>query len=327
MVKLQNKVPSVSVIIPNYNHARFLPQRIESVLEQSFRNFECIILDDASTDNSKTVIEQYAAQDARIAFYPSPANSGSPFIQWNKGVKLAKNDLVWIAESDDHCTPGLLQSLVDCHLQNPAIGLAYCQSNRMNEAGNITGSWKTYTDDLDNGLFAENFTMEGTEFIKRFLVYKNVIPNASAVVFRKSFFNNAGYADESLKTNSDWLTWLKIGMQAAVSFVAHPHNMFRQHEASVIAKYSVGSASEYKEKYDGTMRQKFEDWCKQHAMHPDKKITKVNQQYISYENGNRGLHLFQQGKFLQAFPAIAKASVSPHLTLGYLRRLMGRVRQ
>jgi glycosyltransferase involved in cell wall biosynthesis len=117
-------MPSVSVIIPNYNHARFLSERIESVLQQSFTDFECIVLDDGSTDNSRGIIEGYAARDARIKFYPSQINSGSPFVQWNKGVQLAKHDLIWIAESDDSCDADLLASLVNIHLQNPGIGLA-----------------------------------------------------------------------------------------------------------------------------------------------------------------------------------------------------------
>lgn len=315
-------MPSVSVIIPNYNYGRYLPQRIESLLQQSFTDFECIILDDASTDNSKEIIEAYAAKDARIIFYPSNTNSGYPFIQWNKGVELAKHELIWIAESDDSCSPDLLQSLVNCYLQNPGIGLAYCQSKKMDKEGNISGSWKEFTDDMDDTLFEKDFVMEGMDFINKFLIYKNVIPNASAVLFKKSVFEKAGGADETLATNSDWLTWLKMLVNNKVAFVAQPHNMFRHHTESVIAKHSSNKATEYKEQYDGAMRLRFEAWCRQQNIKLNRETATINQQFISYDKANRGLHLYRNGKKLKGFIDIVSASFFPRFSLGYLRRMV-----
>jgi glycosyltransferase involved in cell wall biosynthesis len=314
----------VSIIIPNYNHGRFLQERIESVINQSFRDFECIILDDASTDNSRDIIKDYAEKDARIVFYPSEKNSGSPFVQWNKGVNLAKNELIWIAESDDCCDIDLLQTLVNEHLQKTHIALAYCQSLKIDARGNTTGCWKDFTNDLDTCLFKENFIIEGMEFIKKYLIHKNVIPNASAVVFKKSVFMKVGGANELLRTNSDWLCWLTMLVNHSLAFVAHPHNKFRFHADSVIAKYSWGQSLIYKEQYDGTMREYFQSWCKEKRVNLSDTILSVNQQYISYDTGNRGLHLFRNGKWLNGFAQIIKASVSPRFTLGYIRRVFWR---
>ena len=314
----------VSVIIPNYNHGRFLAERIESVLNQTFAEFECIVLDDASTDNSKEIIEGFAARDSRIKFYPSENNSGSPFVQWNKGLALASNDLIWIAESDDSCDTDLLQTLVNEHLQNPHIGLAYCQSLKIDTAGNVEGTWQDFTYNMDAELFKENFIIDGMEFISRFLIHKNVIPNASAVVFKKSVFGKAGGADESLTTNSDWLCWLTMLVNHSVAFVAHPLNKFRFHADSVIAKHSSGYSLIYKEQFDCNMRHRFELWCKEQRVHLSIKILAVNQQYISYDTGNRGLHLFRNGKKLNGFAEIVKASVFPRFTLGYIRRIFRR---
>ncbi len=81
----------ISVIIPNYNHAFYLEQRIESILSQNFKDFEVIILDDKSTDNSKEIIEKYRNHPPHIStIIYNEANSGSTFIQWNKGVSLSK---------------------------------------------------------------------------------------------------------------------------------------------------------------------------------------------------------------------------------------------
>ena len=104
-------MPTVSVIVPNYNHARFLPQRIETILRQSYQDFELLLLDDCSTDDSRAILSQYAS-DPRVRLEFNEMNSGSPFKQWNKGVRLARGKYVWIAESDDYADPQLLERLV-----------------------------------------------------------------------------------------------------------------------------------------------------------------------------------------------------------------------
>ena len=97
------KHPLVSVIVPNYNHAPFLDERINSILNQSYDNYELIIMDDMSTDNSVDVINKYKDHEHVSQIIINEKNSGSPFKQWNKGFAKAKGELIWIAESDDAC--------------------------------------------------------------------------------------------------------------------------------------------------------------------------------------------------------------------------------
>ena len=312
---------AVSVIIPNYNHAQFLNERIDSVLAQTHEEFECIVLDDGSTDSSRAIIESFAAKDKRIRFYSADYNSGSPFIQWNKGVALAKHELVWIAESDDSASPEFLERLVALHNQQPDIALAYCQSNRIDEAGIKNGTWKSFTDKLDENLFANDFMLKGNDYIQLFLIHMNTIPNASAVVFKKSIFQSVSGADESLLTNSDWLCWLKMLTKNSIAFTAAPLNNFRYHANSVIAKLSKKSDKTYKEQYDGSMRKKFAFYCSEKNIVLPTAVKKQNEQYISFEKGNRGLFLFRSGQKLQGLASIISASFFPVLTLGYLRRL------
>jgi len=92
-------MPAVSVIVPNYNHARFLRRRVETILAQTFQDFELILLDDCSTDDSRSVLRQYSS-DPRVRLEFNEVNSGSTFKQWNKGVRLAQGKYIWIAESD-----------------------------------------------------------------------------------------------------------------------------------------------------------------------------------------------------------------------------------
>src|SRR5690348_15535502 len=87
--------PKVSVIIPNYNHADHLQQRIETVLNQTYRDFDVIILDDCSTDGSKEVIEKYRNHPAVKTIVYNDVNSGNPFLQWKKGLDLAGGEWIW----------------------------------------------------------------------------------------------------------------------------------------------------------------------------------------------------------------------------------------
>ena len=116
--------PLVSVIIPNYNHAVFLEQRIASVLYQTFRDYEVVALDDASTDDSRDVLVRYARQ-VPMRLVLNEKNSGSPFIQWRRGAELAAGKYIWIAESDDYADARLLDVLLSAMHRNPNVGLAY----------------------------------------------------------------------------------------------------------------------------------------------------------------------------------------------------------
>src|SRR5258708_27842037 len=132
--------PKVSVIIPNYNHARFLRQRVDGVLGQTFQNFELILLDDCSSDDSRSILSSYAG-DPRVRMEFNEANSGSAFKQWNKGVRLARGKYVWIAESDDYADERDLERLVGALDAEPDVTFAYCRSSR-----NCEGQPHTFAD-------------------------------------------------------------------------------------------------------------------------------------------------------------------------------------
>ncbi len=103
-------MPKVSVIVPNYNHASFLKERLDSILNQTFQDFEIILLDDASTDTSVEILKNYSTGKRVSHFIINKKNSGSPFKQWKKGLDLAKGDCIWIAESDDSCDLNFLET-------------------------------------------------------------------------------------------------------------------------------------------------------------------------------------------------------------------------
>lgn len=225
-------MPLVSVVVPNFNHARFLPQRLESILAQTFSDFEVIILDDGSTDNSREVIARYL-QDPRVRFYANDINSGSPFVQWNRGVSLAHCEFVWIAESDDVANPDFLATLIP-HLQrNPDLGLCYCQSRLIDESDKEVGSAVEWSDVLDRSRWRDGFVNRGGDECARFLLWRNTIPNASAVVFRRCIFLEVGGAPTSMRLCGDWMTWARILMRCSLLFERRHLNLFRCQKESV----------------------------------------------------------------------------------------------
>ena len=226
----------VSVIIPCYNHADYLEARIESVLNQTYKKFEIIILDDCSNDNTAEILTQYAKHPLVKHCIFNKENSGSTFHQWNKGIALAQGDLIWIAESDDVAHEDFLKIMVQQFEHNDNLRLAYSQSYRMNAQGELTGTWKTHTDDIDVQQFEHSFSMCGLDFIKRYFKEKNIIPNASAVVFKKSSFYDMGAANPELKYIGDWDLWYRLLSQGDIYYHHECLNYFRYHDTSVIAK-------------------------------------------------------------------------------------------
>jgi glycosyltransferase involved in cell wall biosynthesis len=225
-------MPKVSVIVPNYNHARFLAKRIESILRQSYQDFELILLDDCSTDESQSLLSAYAG-NPRVRLEFNQVNSGSPFKQWNKGVGLAQGKYVWVTESDDYADPQLLERLVAILEANPAVAYAFCRSWRVTEDGRKDGFGDFYLTYLDASRWATDYCADGHDECRDYFIHQNAVPNASGVVFRKEVYERVGGADESFRLCGDWQLWAAMALTGKVAYVADPLNYFRFHEASV----------------------------------------------------------------------------------------------
>lgn len=237
-----NTYPVVSVIVPNYNHAPYLEKRINSVLQQTYENFELIILDDCSSDNSRDIINQYAIRDARIRTCFNEDNSGSTFKQWNKGVRLARGEYVWIAESDDYADKHYLERMLPVLLDHTHIGMIYCMSYKVNEYDEIIGdAIPRDNENINPDRWKKNFMNKGAHECAEVLLFKNVISNASGLLFRKEVFIKCGGAAENLKLCGDWLTYTKMLKLTDVAFTADYLNYFRVHSNTVRKKKSFNS--------------------------------------------------------------------------------------
>src|SRR6185295_13093265 len=152
--------PKVSVIVPSYNHALYLPERIDSIFAQTYNDLELLIFDDASTDHTHRILSRYYGKPG-IQIIVSHRNSGSAFPQWSRGISLARGEFVWIAESDDSADPRFLETLVPLLDENPHLGLAYCQSRLINEESVDTGDSLNWTSDLDPDRWKADFVNNG----------------------------------------------------------------------------------------------------------------------------------------------------------------------
>lgn len=209
----------VSVIVPNYNHAQYLDIRLKSILAQTYTDFEIIILDDNSIDNSKEIIKRYE-KDVHIShIICNKTNSGSPFIQWNRGFQYAKGDLIWIAESDDYCEPTFLENVVAEFERNSNLSFAFSRSIKIDENGN--------KGNILQPMFASDVRLNGKEFNMKFLIWGNKVWNASSVVFRKSnaLTVNKQYMD--FRGAGDWLFWIEMAEKGDVAVISEPLNYYR----------------------------------------------------------------------------------------------------
>lgn len=237
--------PKVSIIIPNFNHARFLRKRLNSIFNQTFQDFEIIYIDDASTDQSNEIVREYNNDD-RIQIFENRANTGTPFRQWNRGADMAKGEYIWIAESDDYAEASLLEKLISLLDANPSVGLSFCQSMTVDEHGSILGLWEP--SGIDPSRWKQNFLNNGVDECRHYLSFVNTIPNVSAVVFRKNIYTQAGCAPEGMKLAGDWLTWIKMLMISDIAHLAEPLNFFRRSSQSVSVNAFVSSVR-VKERY------------------------------------------------------------------------------
>jgi glycosyltransferase involved in cell wall biosynthesis len=228
--------PRVSVIVPNYNHSAYLEERLRSIYEQTYQNFEVILLDDCSTDDSRTFLQKYADRYAdRTRCYFNAINSGSPFSQWEKGISLAEGDLIWIAESDDFCDKNFLETLVPYFL-NDSILLSYAQPVFVNEEGKRHAfAFGNYVGQIDTRKWNTSYIETAHREVNTAMGLLNTIPNVSGVLFRRldpkfSLFNDPNW--KKMRVCGDWLFYLHLIRGGALAYSRSTHNYYRIYASS-----------------------------------------------------------------------------------------------
>jgi glycosyltransferase involved in cell wall biosynthesis len=178
--------PKVSVIIPCYNHAQFILEALESVINQTFNDFQCLIIDDGSTDNTKQIVLDWIKTDGRFKYYYQD-NSGLSKAR-NYGISLSLGSYILPLDSDDKISDNYIEKCVIALNANSEIKIAYGEAYFF---GNSKKKWN-----LDTYNFED-------------ILYKNMIYCTG--LFRKQDWERVGGYDENLKKGlEDWEFWIHI---------------------------------------------------------------------------------------------------------------------
>lgn len=240
--KVGNLYPAVSIIVPNYNCEKYLGKRLDSILNQTFKDFELILFDDASTDQSLDIVEKYLNYP-NVRIFKNLTNSGSPFRQWHKGFLEAKGEILWFAEADDFCEPDFLQKLLP-NFNDASVALAYCDSLMVDESDNVIGDYGSYLDNLDAHHWKSSYQVTGLQEINFGLGVKNSILNASAVLIRKSCVTEAIFNETfQFKFSGDWLFYTQVIKGKDIAFNSEKLNYHRKHSQTVSSKFNTDKSA------------------------------------------------------------------------------------
>jgi glycosyltransferase involved in cell wall biosynthesis len=190
----------VSVIIPTYNHAEYLPEALDSVLNQTYEDYEIIVVDDGSTDNTKDIMKPYLHE----IHYIHQENSG-PSKARNNGIRISSGQYIAFLDADDRWTPDKLEIQVQLFDLSPEVGLVFADAEVLEASQTegisffeMVGFRKTQT--TDSGEVSGAFEK---------LLEKNFIQTGT-VIARRECFERVGFFDESLKLAEDKDMWLRI---------------------------------------------------------------------------------------------------------------------
>ena len=184
----------VSIIIPAYNQDKFIKETLESVLSQTYKNFECIIIDDGSTDNTETVAKKYIDGDKIKYFYQE--NKGLAGAR-NTGLKLAKGKYIHFLDSDDLICNYFLEHMVEKFNQNKEVDILSCAWVLIDESGRKISS-------KIGPAKSNNYLQD--------LILQNLFP-VHAVMARRNVIDSVGMFNENLSALEDWDMWLRIAMK------------------------------------------------------------------------------------------------------------------
>lgn len=238
--RTKKKAQKVSVVVPNYNYAKYLKWRILSIAQQTYPIYELIILDDASTDDSKTVIKKMAAEALRLKpgmklrLIWNKENSGKAISQWIKGVEAATGDYIWIAEADDIARKDFLAEVMRGFEKDSDVVLAYSESAIINKYGILMmPNFRRSRDKEGTGHFNKSYIRPGKQEIEQIMAIRCTIPNVSAVVFKNTpeFLKYLKQAEE-LEQVGDWYLYARLLEKGKIFYNKKSLNFFRIHKGS-----------------------------------------------------------------------------------------------
>jgi glycosyltransferase involved in cell wall biosynthesis len=218
----------LSVVIPNYNHARFLPEALDAILMQSYQPVEIVIIDDASTDNSIDVIEGFQRQNPRIRVVRNEKNMGVIY-NLNELLRQAAGDYVLFAAADDKVLPGFFECCMTILAAFPSAGLCSTASKVIDDKAG-----REYT--LPNILISESPSYLSPARSRELLFRTGNWIEGNATIYRKAALSEVGGYPPELASLADSFIAHVIALYHGACFVPKPLAMFRRQEAGYSAR-------------------------------------------------------------------------------------------
>lgn len=223
----------VSVCIPTYNGAAYLADAVHSVLQQTYPDFELIISDDASLDNTVQIVSSF--QDERLRLVANPVRLGLVG-NWNRCLELAGGEYIAIFHQDDLMEPSNLVEKVAALEKYPSAGFVYSDINLIDQNGTIVGGHWTRQPEVDT-------KFSGDEFFGVVSANGNPV-SCPSVIVRRECYDQLGYFDSRLPFAVDLEMWLRIAKRYDVAFVAKPLISQRTHFAQETSRFQ-GTGHDY----------------------------------------------------------------------------------
>jgi glycosyltransferase involved in cell wall biosynthesis len=207
--------------MPCFNHARYLEESIRSVLNQTERNLELIVIDNGSTDGSREIIETAVANDERLIAIYHPKNLGASVAR-NDGLKIARGEYIAFCDSDDIWLPEKLEKGLTLLDASPWADIAYGDARIIDGAGRETGA-----------LFSARFPVPGSGSGNLFsvLCVRNFI-NMQSALLRRGCLTKENYFDPDIRWVEDWLFWMRLARTRSFIYNPEPLCLYRVHAAS-----------------------------------------------------------------------------------------------
>lgn len=219
----------VTIVVPCYNYGHYLAESLESVRTQTFDCWECVVVDDGSTDNTEEVAKRFAEEDSRFV-YVFQDNKGLSAAR-NKGITVSRGDYIQLLDADDLLQRRKLELQSRYLDDHPETDIVYGETRYFSsEKPEIL--WGTVDMNRDKGL--KLISGRGKPVLKALL--ETNIMAVCAPLSRKCVFTSCGMFDETLKNHEDWEMWLRCAMQGKTfSFLraAHTRALIRWHPESM----------------------------------------------------------------------------------------------
>lgn len=229
--------PLVSVVFTSYNHAEYLRQALDSLVNQTYNNLELIIIDDCSTDNSQSILIQYEHLP-NVILKLNDVNSGSYVKASNYGASFAKGEFILFAQCDDYADPNQISKLVEMATANPEVAVVYSRSNLVDQNGTFISDDFSIREKKFKKLCGNNCLIPGNKMFE-FLTVACVIPNLSAAIIKRKVYQKVGGLSEEYLVASDWDFWLKISQNHSFFYISESLNNFRQHNTTIRHKTKI----------------------------------------------------------------------------------------